>query len=157
MTNPATNEPAARTTQRGVPPGIQWAAVAYGTVAGLVLAGISIAVGLFAPYQQHPEITPWVILVNRMLGIISYAVAGIVAGRMATERAVLHGALAGLGAGIAGRAIALVLTGAMYGRVAIDAQGKAWMSSVGWLVVGVAIGAVSGALAAAVRVRKPAP
>lgn len=130
-------------------------AIGYGAAAGLAVALLSITLGFVVPYETHPEWIPRIVAVNRALGFLSYVLAGVVAGCVATSRGALHGGLAAFVSGLLGRIVGIGVSGWRYGAEALQAMLASWPANLGWLVFGTVLGAVAGMLAAAMRRRTP--
>lgn len=137
---------------------MEWRAVGYGVFAGVVVVALQFAIAFAAPLERFPGLLAYVIVANQLLSIATYAVAGAVAGNYARRRGALHGALAGLGVALIGRALGAALN---YARHGIDALRAAWSEPetiIVMLVISVAVAAVAGVVAARIVLRHaPAP
>lgn len=136
---------------------IDWRAVGWGVVAGVVVFVVQVAIAFAAPLDRFPGLLTWVIAANQLLSIATYAVAGAVAGKLGRRAGALHGMLAGLGTAIVGRLLGAALNYARHGIEGVQASWSAPATVAILLFIGVVVASVAGGIAHRLVLRRRVP
>ncbi|HVF33957.1 MAG TPA: hypothetical protein VND91_01385 [Candidatus Saccharimonadia bacterium] len=135
---------------------MDWRAVGYGIVAGLVVFALQVVIAFVVPLERFPGLLTYVIVANQLLSVATYAVAGAVAGKLARRAGALHGMLAGFGIAIAGRILGALLNYVRHGIEGVQASWAEPATIAVMLFIGVVVASVAGGIAKRLVLRRPA-
>jgi len=136
--------------------GLNWTAIAIGIAVSVAFWVAGVVLSMVMPMRDADSSMMAVMLVYRVLGFGGRLATGFAAGWFAGTRGALHGALAGLGAAIAGWLLSFGLMAVMNGPGGIGMGGlEYWALQLGWSLVGIGLAALAGHLATTSLFRKP--